>query len=306
MNKQFVKNQIVRLIFLTLGAFIAGFSLQGFLVPNNMIDGGIVGISIMLSYITKFNLGVFIFCLNIPFIFLALQKLGKLFVAQTLYAITMLSIGVNFFHGLHVTDDLLLATVFGGLVLGLGVGLVLRSNAALDGIEILSIRLARRFGFTIGEIIMFFNVFVYIAAGFLYGWDRAMYSILTYFITYKVIDIVLEGFSESKSVTIISDKSEQIGSAIMKKLDVGVTYLLGKGGYTGSDKKIIYCVISRLEMAKIKELVKSIDKSAFLAVEDVHELEGFRIKDKVKIIKKIKRKKKKDKEKPKEILRYDT
>lgn len=301
MSRLFIKNQIIRLIFLTLGSFIAGFSLQGFLVPNNMIDGGIVGVSIMFSYITKLNLGLFIFCLNIPFIFLALQKLGKLFVVQTLYAITMLAISVNFFHNTHVTDDLLLATVFGGLVLGIGVGLVLRSNAALDGIEILSIRLAKKIGYTIGEIIMFFNVFVYIAAGFLYGWDRAMYSILTYFITYKVIDIVLEGFSESKSVTIISDKSDQIGAAIIKKLDVGVTYLLGKGGYTGMDKKIIYCVISRLEMAKLKELVTTIDNSAFLAVEDVHELEGFRIRDKTKKIKKKKNneqeKKRKEQEK---------
>lgn len=291
MNKVFIRNESIRIVFLTLGAFIAGFSLQGFLVPNNMIDGGIVGISIMGSYVTKLNLGLFIFCLNIPFIFLALQKMGRLFVVQTVYAITVLSISVDFFHGMHVTDDLLLATVFGGLILGLGVGLVLRNNAALDGIEILSIRMAKKFGFSIGEIIMFFNVFVYIGAGFLYGWDRAMYSILTYFITYKVIDVVLEGFSESKSVTIISDKAEQIGSSIMKKLDVGVTYILGKGGYTGYDKKIIYCVISRLEISKLKELVISIDNSAFLAVEDVHELEGFRMRDKVQQIRKIKKKK---------------
>lgn len=270
----------MRLLFLAFGAFIAGFALEGFLIPNSMIDGGIVGVSIMLSYITKANLGILIICINIPFIFLALRKLGKLFVAQTIYAIAMLGIGVNVFHNVRATDDLLLATVFGGVVLGIGVGIVLRNNAAMDGTEILSIRLAKKSGFSIGEIIMFFNIFIYTAAGFLYGWDRAMYSVLVYFITYKVIDIVLEGLNESKSVTIISDKAEEIGNAIIKRLDVGVTYLKGKGGYTGYEKKIIYCVISRLELTKLKELIKSIDKAAFLAVESVHEVEGVRIRQK--------------------------
>ncbi len=279
---------IVKLILLTTGAFIAGFGLEGFLIPNSMIDGGIVGISIMISYLTKINLGVLLFCLNLPFIFLALKKLGRIFVAQTVYAITMLSLSVNVFHKMHVTDDLLLATVFGGLVLGLGVGLILRSNAALDGTEILAIKLAKKSGFSIGEIIMFFNFFIYTAAGFLFGWDRAMYSILVYFIAYKVIDIVLEGLNESKSVTIISNKAEKIGEEIIKRLDVGVTYLSGKGGYTGENKKIIYCVISRLELVKLKELVNLIDKQSFIAIENVHEVDGVRIKQKRENKKKIK------------------
>lgn len=271
---------IIRFSFLTLGAFIAGFALEGFLIPNSMIDGGIVGISMMLSTIFKANLGAIIVLINTPFIFLALKKLGKLFVAQTLFAIAMLGLSVNIFHYHTATDDTLLATVFGGVILGIGVGIVLRNNAAMDGTEIISIRLAKKLGFSIGEIIMFFNVFIYTAAGFLYGWDKAMYSVLVYFIAYKVIDVVLEGLNESKSVTIISDKSEQIGTAIIKKLDVGVTYIVGKGGYTGAEKKIIYCVISRLEMTKLKELIKSIDQTAFLAVENVHEVEGVRIKQK--------------------------
>lgn len=271
---------IIRFSFLTLGAFIAGFALEGFLIPNSMIDGGIVGISMMLSTITKANLGVIIVLINTPFIFLALKKLGKLFVAQTLFAIAMLGLSVNIFHYHTATDDTLLATVFGGVILGIGVGIVLRNNAAMDGTEIISIRLAKKMGFSIGEIIMFFNVFIYTAAGFLYGWDKAMYSVLVYFIAYKVIDVVLEGLNESKSVTIISDKAEQIGTAIIKKLDVGVTYIIGKGGYTGAEKKIIYCVISRLEITKLKELIKAIDQTAFLAVENVHEVEGVRIKQK--------------------------
>lgn len=275
-----MRNTFIRLCFLTIGAFIAGFALEGFLIPNKMIDGGIIGISMMLSTITKANLGLLILFINGPFIFLALKKLGKLFVVQTLFAIAMLGLSVNIFHHHVVTDDLLLATVFGGVVLGIGVGLVLRNNASMDGTEILAIRFARKLGFSIGEIIMFFNVFIYSCAGFLYGWDKAMYSVLVYFIAYKVIDIVLEGLNESKSVTIISDKSEDIGNDIIKKLNVGVTYIKGKGGYTGVDKKIIYCVISRLEIAKLKDLIKTIDPTAFLAIEDVHEVEGVQIKKK--------------------------
>lgn len=275
-----MRNTFIRLCFLTLGAFIAGFALEGFLIPNKMIDGGIVGISMMTSYLTKINLGLVIVIINFPFIFLALKKLGKLFVTQTLFAIMMLGVSVNIFHDHQATNDILLATVFGGVALGIGVGIVLRNNAAMDGTEILSIRLAKKTGFSIGEIIMFFNVFIYTCAGFLYGWDKAMYSVLVYFIAYKVIDIVLEGLNEAKSVTIISDKAEEIGNTIIKKLDVGVTYIEGKGGYTGADKKIIYCVISRLEIAKLKELIQSIDQTAFLAIETVHEVEGVQIKEK--------------------------
>lgn len=275
-----MKILVPRFIFLTFGAFIAGFGLEGFLIPNNMIDGGIVGVSIMLSYLTKVNLGLLILCINIPFIFLALKKLGKMFVIQTLFAIAMLGISVNIFHHHIATDDILLATVFGGVVLGIGVGIVLRNNAAMDGIEIFSIRLAKKLGFSIGEIIMFCNIFVYTAAGFIYGWDKAMYSVLVYFICYKVIDIVLEGLNESKSTTIISNKSEKIGDNIIKNLDVSVTYMKGRGGYTGEEKDIIYCVVSRLELVKLKELVKEIDPTAFIAVEDVHEVEGVQIKRK--------------------------
>lgn len=282
-----MRNTFVRLCFLTLGAFIAGFALEGFLIPNKMIDGGIIGISIMLSSIfPKANLGLLILCINTPFIFLALKKLGKVFVIQTLYAISMLGLSVNIFHRHIATDDLLLATVFGGVVLGIGVGIVLRNNASMDGTEILAIRFAKKLGFSIGEIIMFFNVFIYTCAGFLYGWDRAMYSVLVYFIAYKVIDVVLEGLNESKSVTIISDKAEDIGNEIIKKLDISVTYIDAKGGYTGVAKKMIYCVISRLELAKLKDLLRTIDPTAFLAIETVHEVDGVQIKKR-----RIKRKK---------------
>ncbi len=234
----------------------------------------------MVSYLTKWNLGLIIVIINLPFIYLALQKMGKMFVLNVFYGVLMLAIFVNVFSPYKVTEVPLLATVFGGIILGTGVGIILRNDGALDGTEILSIRLAKKFGFSVGEIIMFFNVFIYTAAGFLYGWDSAMYSILTYFIAYRVIDIVLEGLNSSKSALIISQYSKEIGNAIIKELDISVTYQKGKGGYSGQEKTIIYCVINRLEVAKMKKLIREIDPEAFLVIQDVHEVEGVRVKKK--------------------------
>lgn len=287
MNATDIKNFLIRLIFLTIGPLIAAVGLEGFLIPNSMIDGGIIGISIMASYVTKLNLGMFIVVLNIPFWFLALKKMGGMFVFQTAYATAMLSLGVNLVRNHHATDDLLLATIYGGIILGIGVGLVLRNSAAMDGTEILSIRISKKLGFSVGEIIMFFNIFIYSAAGFLYGINRAMYSILAYFITYKVIDIVVEGLTEAKSVNIVSDKSKEIGDSLIKNLDIGVTYIKAKGGYSGVQKDITYCVVSRLELSQLKQLVRAIDPKAFISVVDVHEVEGTRIRDNGLIDKKL-------------------
>ena len=270
------------LIFLTLGAFIAAFAIESILVPNKIIDGGVVGISIMMNYKTKLPLGMYIFVLNLPFIFLALQKMGKLFVAFTFYAVIVLSLGVSFMpvwlNHKHVSDPFL-ACIFGGLILGAGVGLVLRSNSSLDGTEILSMRLSKRFSFSVGEIIMFFNLFIFTAAGFVYNdWRSSMYSMITYFIAYRVIDIVIEGLNESKAVRIVTDKHDDIGNAIMEHFDVSVTYIKARGGYSGAEKKIVFCVINRLEIAKLKQLVKSLDNSAFITIENVHEVDGGRVK----------------------------
>ncbi len=275
-----MKGFINRLIFLTLGSIVAAFSIEGFLVPNRIIDGGIVGISIMANTLTSQPLGLFILFLNLPFLFVALKKFGKMFVFSTLYAVVILAIFVTIFYDNQVTNDLTLASIFGGVILGFGVGLVLRSGGSLDGTEIVAIRLAKKLGFSVGEIIMFFNIFIFLAAGFLYGWRQAMYSILTYFIAYKVIDIVLDGLNESKSVMIITDFSEQIGQSIIDNMDVSVTYIDAEGGYSGAKKRIVFCIISRLEIMKLKNLAKEIDPTAFIAIENVHEVEGVRIKKK--------------------------
>ena len=271
---------IGKLFFVTIGALIAAFALEGFLIPNNIIDGGIIGISMMTSYITKLNLGAIIVLFNLPFLFLGYKKMGKMFVATVLYGVSMLGIFVNLIHNTQVTESDLLATVFGGIILGFGVGLILRNDGALDGTEILSISIAKKLGFSVGEIIMFFNFFIYSAAGFLYGWDSAMYSILTYFIAYRVIDIVLEGLNSSKSIYIVTNFAKEIGDSIIKDLNISVTYMKGKGGYSGKEQTIIYCVVSRLEIAKIKTLIRENDPSAFYFIQDVHEVEGIRVKKK--------------------------
>lgn len=281
--KDHLKSILRKLFFLTLGAFVAGFSLETFLVPNNIIDGGVVGISILLSYLTKINLGLLVFVINIPFFLLAFSKIGKKFVIQTFYAVGMLAIAINFFsaHKLFTTQDLLLCTVFGGIILGLGVGLVLKHEGSLDGTEIMSLVLSKKYGLSVGELIMTFNVFIYMAAGFVFDWDRAMYAVMTYFIAYRVIDIVLEGFNSSKSIRIISDKAHEIGQELVEQLGLGVTYLNGIGAYSGTEKTLIYCVVSRLEMAKVKEILNDVDPTAFMSVVDVHESFGGRTKRKV-------------------------
>lgn len=277
-KKDFILKLIRNFFFITLGACIAAFALDSFLIPNSVIDGGVIGISMIISHVTKWNLGILVIVLNMPFILLALKKMGKLFVFQTAYASIVLALALNFFHRYKVTEDILLATVFGGIILGVGVGLILKNEASLDGTEILSLLVSKKFGCSVGEFIMGLNLFIYLVAGKIFGWESAMYSIMTYFIASKVIDTVMEGMNSSKSVRIISDEAGSIGNALIDRLDISVTYLKGIGGYSGQDKDLIYCVISRLEMPKMLEIIKEIDPKAFVSVVDVHETYGGRFR----------------------------
>ena len=282
MKKALIKLTLVRIFWITIGTLIAAFSLECILIPNDVIDGGVVGLSIMASHLTKYPLGLFLIVLNLPFIIMAFQKFGKMFVFLMFYGVIALSLFAELFleKNYVFTHDTLLAALFGGIVLGAGVGLVLKSNASLDGTEILAIKLAKKQPFSVGEIIMFFNIFVFTLAGFVYGADKGMYSALTYFIAYRVIDIVLQGLNEAKSVFIISAKYNEIGKEIMKRLDKSVTYLNAEGGYSGAKSKMIYCVITKIEIQKTKEIIESIDPSAFIAIENVHDVDGKRYKNK--------------------------
>ncbi|MCR5265962.1 MAG: YitT family protein [Cyanobacteria bacterium RUI128] len=270
-----------RFVTLTVAAFIVAFALECILLPNKVIDGGVIGVSMMINYVTNANLGLVIFLLNLPFIFLALTNLGKMFVLQTFYSVTMLALATNVFSSWHhpvILNELLLVVIFGGIILGFGVGLILRNSASLDGTEILSIKLSKKFSFmTIGEFLMGINLLIYTAAAFVFDLKQALYSILTYFVASKAIDAVIDGFNSSKSVRIVSEYYKDIGNTIMKELDVSVTYMKARGGYSGEEKILTYCVVSRLEMAKVKAIVKNIDPKAFLVIEAVHEVEGVRV-----------------------------
>ncbi|WP_246188298.1 YitT family protein [Metabacillus lacus] len=268
-------------IFILLGAVLMAVGLELFLVPNNILDGGIVGISIILSHLTGFKLGLFIFLLNIPFFYLGYKQIGKTFALSTLSGIAVLSVSTTLLHHTpSFTEDLLLATVFGGIILGVGVGLVIRNGGSLDGTEILAILFNKRIPFSVGEMIMFFNLFIFTTAGFVFGWDRAMYSFIAYFIAFKTIDVVIQGLDESKSAWIISDQHKEIGEAILARLGRGVTYLSGEGAYSGDEKKVIFCIITRLEEAKLKAIVEELDDHAFFAVGNINEVKGGRFKKK--------------------------
>ncbi|QYA44788.1 YitT family protein [Macrococcoides bohemicum] len=274
-----LKEKIKRFSFITLGAILMAVALELFLVPNKLLDGGIVGISIMTSHLLKVPLGLFIFLLNIPFFYLGYKQIGKTFALSTLYAITILSIGTALLHPVPpFADEKFLVTIFGGVILGLGVGLVIRYGGSLDGTEILAILISNKSPFSVGEIVMVINFFIYVAAGFIFTWESAMYSVIAYFVAFKTIDIVQQGLDESKSVWIISDQHEEIGDAINDRLGRGVTYLSGEGAYTGEDKKVIFCVITRLEEFKLKDIVNHYDENAFVAIGNVSEVKGGRFK----------------------------
>ncbi|PAE28545.1 hypothetical protein CHI07_13760 [Paenibacillus sp. 7884-2] len=189
---------IVRSLLVTLGALLVSFGLEIFLVPNNIIDGGIVGISIIMSYLTGIKLELFLLILNVPFLYLGYRQIGKKFVVTTLFGLSVLSLGTLFLLDVPVpTENPLLASIFGGAFLGVGVGMVIRSGGSLDGTEILGILLNRKTPFSVGKVVLFINVFIFFSAGFVFGWDRAMYSLITYFIASKMIDFTIEGFKTS-------------------------------------------------------------------------------------------------------------
>ncbi|WP_027725763.1 YitT family protein [Tuberibacillus calidus] len=270
---------IRRLIAVPIGAFIVAVGLEIFLIPNHVIDGGITGISIMLSVTLGLPIGIFLILLNIPFFLLGYKQIGKTFALTSLLGIALMSLFTQLLVPVRpLTTDPILATVFGGLLVGIGVGLVVRNGGSTDGTEILAILVNKGTPFSVGELVMFINVFILSAAGFVFSWDRAMYSLMAYFIAYKTIDITIEGLEQSKAIWIISEHHEEIGDALNSRLGRGVTYLNGEGAYSGDQKRVIFTVITRLEEAKLKSIVNDIDPGAFLAVGDIHDVKGGNFK----------------------------
>lgn len=278
-NKNLLDN-FLSFLLITLGATFAALALEIFLVPNNIIDGGIIGISIMISYVTKVKLSILTFALNVPFLILGYKQLGKSFLIKASYAMLVFSILLEQFKPVpELTNDVLLATVFGGLLLGIGVGFVIKFGACLDGTEVVAILINKKTSFSVGQVVMFLNFFIYATASLLFGWDRALYSILTYFITFKIIDMVSEGFEQAKAAMIITNHGEEIANSIYKHLGRTVTMLEGEGLISGK-KVVLYAVVTRIEIPELKRIVAADDYSAFVTITDVNEIVGKHIKKK--------------------------
>jgi uncharacterized membrane-anchored protein YitT (DUF2179 family) len=254
---------------------LAAIGLEIFLIPNNIIDGGVVGVSIISSYLTRMPLGLFVFVFNLPFLFLGYKQIGKTFVISSLFSIVSLSVWVSILHPIPgITKDILLASVFGGIILGMGVGIIIRYGGSLDGTEMVAIIVNKKMPFSVGEMVMFFNIFILSSAGLVFGWDKAMYSLIAYFIAFKVIDITIDGLEETKAAIIISEHGEEIADAITARLGRGVTFFEGKGAYTKTPKIILYSVVTRLEIAKLKSIIYEKDEQAFVTINDVSDVMG--------------------------------
>ena len=272
------KDFILSVIMLTLGCILAAFSLDTLLIPNTILDGGVTGISIILSKLTKIPISVFILTINIPFVYVGFKRLGTTFLRRTIFSMILFAIFLICFEVLEpLTNEMLLATVFGGAILGIGVGLIIKFGGCIDGTESVAIVLNKKFNLSVGQIILCFNLIIYSVAGIMFGLDRALYSILTYFITYKIIDMVSTGLDQTKAALIITDKGSDISKEIYKNLGRTVTTIKGKGLITG-EKEVIYCVLTRIEIFELKKIVTDMDKSAFISINDVSEIIGEHIK----------------------------
>lgn len=276
--KQFVLDYVVPFAALSLGAIIAAFALEEFLVPATILDGGITGVSMILNHVYEYSLGLLIIVLNIPFLMLGYTQFGKWFVFRAAYAMTVFSLFLEKFRPLqHVTEDALLAAVFGGILLGSGVGMVLRYGGCLDGTETVALLFSKKLGVSLGQIVLGINVLIYGWAGILFGWDRALYSLLTYFISSKVIDMVEMGLEQAKAAMIITDQAENIANTIYSRLGRTCTLLQGKGLISG-EKVVLYCVVTRIELPEIRKILKEQDGSSFMTVTDLSEIYGNHMK----------------------------
>lgn len=269
---------ILEFLMCAAGSVIAAFAIEEFLAPNTILDGGVVGISMMVSTITGLSLSLFTIVLNIPFILIGGRRLGMMFIIKTAFSMIVFAVFLTIFEHLNAfTDETLLAVCFGGVILGGGVGIVIRGGGCLDGTETVAILLNKRFNIPVGTVVLIFNVIIYAVAGIIFGWDRAMYSLLTYFITSRVLNIVEGGLEQAKAAMIITEDAETVAEQIYKKLGRTVTIMEGEGLVSGK-KTVLYCVITRLEVNTLRNIVNSLDSSSFVAVSDVSEIIGNHMK----------------------------
>lgn len=266
-----------------LGIVSAGFGLKGFLLPNNFIDGGVTGISLLVAAVTGFSLPILIIVINLPFMILGYAQISKSFAFKSIAAIIGLAFALAIIDYPVITSDKLLISVFGGFFLGAGIGLSIRGGGVLDGTEVLAIHLGRRTGLTIGDIILVFNILIFSVAAYLLSIETALYSILTYLAASKTVDFIVEGVEEYTGVTIISTHSEEIRLMITERMRRGVTIYNGKRGYGKRGENldpsdIVYTVITRLEIARLKTETQKIDPNAFIVMSSVKDTKGGMIK----------------------------
>ena len=265
---------VLRAFGLAVGALIYTIGLDVFLVPNHVIDGGVVGISLMAAQVTGISFSIFVVIFNIPFFIFGYKKIGALFTLSSLFSVLCLSVWSNFIHYRPVTSDPFLSTIYGGIIIGLGVGLIIRWGGSLDGTEILAIIADKKTPFSVGEIIMFFNLFILGCSGFVFNWDSAMYSLVAYFIAYKMIDVVTNGLDEMKGILIVTSRHDEVVHCITHQMGRAVTLLNGEGAYKHEKTMVLYCVVSRLEITKVKNAVRSVDPQAFISIFDINEAHG--------------------------------
>lgn len=278
--KKSIFSRTVAYFWMAVGAILAAFALQVFFIPNRLIDGGVVGVAMILgnlfgTYLIPYLLVLF----NLPFLYLAYRSIGKSFVIHMLVATLLFAASMIFIENslpnLRFHGESLEVVVIGGAILGVGLGLIIREGGCLDGTEILGIIINRRVGFTVGQVVLFCNVFVFGAAGFVFqDWHPPLLSLIAYIVVIKIMDSVIVGLDEMKSVLIISTKSKMVADAIIHQLGLGLTVMYGRGGYSGDEREILYVIVERLQLADLKELVLREDPAAFMAIEDLHEVAG--------------------------------
>ncbi len=271
---------------LTVGVILAAYALETFLIPNTILDGGVTGISIIISKLTNIPLSLLVLLINIPFVYVGYKHIGTGFLLRAIYSMVLFSLALSYFSYFEsVTHQILLATIFGGGLLGVGVGLVIHFGGCVDGTESVALVVSKKTALSVGQVVLIFNLVIYLVAGTIFGIDRALYSLLTYFITFKVIDFVSEGLEQAKAALIVTEKGTDMADEIFKRLGRTVTKIKGKGLISG-EKEVLYCVLTRIEIFELKKICEEMDQSSFITILEVSEIIGEHIKNNRKKIKK--------------------
>ena len=270
--------RVLSYIMLTFGAILAAFALENFLIPNTILDGGVTGISIIVSKLSGVPVSILVLLLNIPFVYVGYKNLGKGFLIRAIYSMVLFSFALSIFQYFEsLTEQMLLATVYGGILLGIGVGIVLRYGGCVDGTESVALVISKKTTFSVGQIVLIFNIVIFSVAGAIFGIDRAMYSLLTYFITSKVIDFVSDGLEQVKAALIVTDRGTDMAHEIYRRLGRTVTTIRGKGLISG-DKEVMYVVINRIEISELRSIADDMDEEAFITILDVSDIIGQNVK----------------------------